>query len=287
MAGLQWTVGDAVIYQVIEARADAVLNMLLSDEAPAVIAQHEILKPHFVTEDNQLTAWFQSFLVVVGGKNILIEVGIGNGRERSGFPDMHQLQTDFLANLRACGVTEAEIDYVIPSHLHIDHVGWFVTQEGDGWVPTFPNARYVVVQDEYDFWKAREAHPDQMRTFQECVVPVVEAGLVDFVSTTHELNQYIRLRPAPGHTQFHVAIELMAGDERVLFPGDVFPHPCVIFEPTLAFGSDFDPEQAIETRRALLAELADTDTLMFSPHFSNPIAVKIKSQGDGYTFEVV
>ncbi|MEL6148744.1 MAG: MBL fold metallo-hydrolase [Chloroflexota bacterium] len=284
MQPVTWTIGDAQISQVTEAHADVVLRDLMGDATPQKLQQYSTLHPHFVDADGNMKGWFQSFLVTVGGKHILIEAGIGNGRQRPGFPGMHNLQTDFLQRLAATGIGTDQVDYVISSHLHIDHVGWFTVPVGDRWVPTFPNARYLIVRAAYDLWKDRQTHPDQMRTIAECVVPVVEAGVVDFVEVDYRLNKHVRLRPAPGHTPHHVAIEIESDGERAIFTGDVFPHPVVIMEPELAFGSDFAPEQAVKTRRKLLTELADTDTVIFSPHFADPVAVRIVTAANGHGF---
>ncbi len=284
MSNLKWTVGDVQITQITEAPADAVLADLMSDATPEKLQGIVGLLPHFVDESGNMRGWFQAFLVTVGGKTILIEGGIGNGRQLPDFPGMHDLQTDFLQKVEAEAGSLANIDYVISSHLHIDHVGWFVHQVDDQWVPTFPESRYIFVQAEYDFWGARQAHPDQMRAFRQCVVPVAAAGLVDFVDAPYQLNDAVRLVPTPGHTPHHVAIQVESAGQRAIFPGDVFPHPSVIVDPTLQFGSDADPDQAITTRRALLKDLADTDTLMFNCHFANPVAVKIITAEDGYSF---
>lgn len=278
MPHLTWTLGDAKITQIVETAADAVLAQLLG-ATPTQLQQYEVLTPHFINADGTLRGWFQSFIIEVGGQTLLLEGGIGNGRERPGFPGMHQLQTDFLTQF-----DPAAIDLVIPSHLHIDHVGWFTRPDGDRWVPTFPNARYLIVQAEYDFWKDRKAHADQMRSFEECVAPLVTAGVVDFVDATHQVNNYLRLSPAPGHTAHHVVMTLTVGDQRALFSGDVFPHPSIILNPTLEFGSDYDPAQAVTTREGLLRDLADRDTLLFSPHFADPVAVRITSAEEGYSF---
>ncbi|MEL6407609.1 MAG: MBL fold metallo-hydrolase [Chloroflexota bacterium] len=286
MEMLKWTIGNATITQITETEAGAVLQQLMTSITPKALAQMPALQPHFLDGDGNMKGWFQSFIIEVGDKTYFIEGGIGNERERPHFPGMHNLKTNFLEQIKEAGFALTDIDYVIASHLHIDHVGWFTQLVDDQWQPTFPNARYIIVQSEYDFWKDREANPDQMAAIRECVVPVVEADVVDFVAGDAKLNEHISLVPAPGHTPSHVAIQLDTDSQRVLFSGDVFPHPSVIFDNELQFGSDADPEQAVQTRRTMLKSLADTDTIMLSPHFANPVAVKIKTSEAGYTFEL-
>lgn len=285
ISGLKWHVGDAQVTQVTEAPADDVLMQLMPDSAPETFRQHPRLRPNFIDDaTGRLKSWFQSFLVTVNGTNILIEAGVGNGRQRPTFPGLHQLQTDFLQRLAEAGAAPAEIDVVLSTHLHIDHIGWFTQRSGDQWVPTFPNARHIIVQAEYDFWKTFNGTQDQVDAFHECVPSVVAAGLVDFVDTDHQVHPAVRLQPTPGHTIAHVAVVLESQGQRAVFSGDVFPHPGVILEPEMSFGSDFNPEQAVQTRRALLRDLAGTDTLLFSPHFADPVAVRIEAAGDGHTF---
>ncbi|MEO0565891.1 MAG: MBL fold metallo-hydrolase, partial [Chloroflexota bacterium] len=249
MPDLTWTIDNMQIKQVVELPAGELLQSMTAAGPPDTIRDMGGFAPHFADENGVMKGWIQSFVVTVGGKTYFIEGGAGNGRPRTSFTAWDNLQTDFMERMTTQGIDPETVDYVLSSHLHMDHIGWF-TQAGDNgdWVPTFPNARYIIVQEAYNLWHGRETNPDQMAAFKESVEPVVTAGLVDFVDNKYQLNDHMKLIPTPGHTPHHVAIQFTSGGQTALFPGDVFPHPAHIIEPTWAFASDFDPAGAVTTR---------------------------------------
>ncbi len=174
---------------------------------------------------------------------------------------------------------------MILTHLHTDHVGWNTTRTDDGWVPTFPNARYVVSRAERDFWAGYAMDEPRRQMFRDSVHPVEDAGLLDAVEVPAEgtdLAPGLRLLPTPGHTPGHVAVRVGGPGGGALVTGDCVHHPVQLAHPELGSCVDIDPALAASTRRSLLASLAGTDTLVLGTHFPPPTAGRVVAAGDAY-----
>jgi glyoxylase-like metal-dependent hydrolase (beta-lactamase superfamily II) len=197
------------------------------------------------------------------------------------------LDTPYLDRLAAAGARPAEIDYVMCTHLHHDHVGWN-TQLRDGrWVPTFPNARYVISKSDFEYYRALDADPDkgepvEFGTFRECVLPVVEAGRADLIAGPHRLNEHIEIVPAPGHSAGHVVFRLESGGHGAVFIGDVLHHLMQVYYPHWNFPKNSDVEQARASRRMVLEHCASTGALMLPAHVGAPFAGYVEATGKGF-----
>jgi glyoxylase-like metal-dependent hydrolase (beta-lactamase superfamily II) len=162
-----------------------------------------------------------------------------NHKHRPGFPRFHQLDIPFLHRLRAAGVQPEEVDAVLCTHLHSDHVGWNTMLVDGRWVPTFPNAKYLFSRIENEIGDPHRnpaAEADIQRGFAYCdsVLPVIEAGQAVLVDGEHAIDDSLTIVPAPGHTRGHVALWLANTSGRALFSGDVMHHalqnPCTALE---------------------------------------------------------
>lgn len=270
---------------------DRELNFVFLPEAmPEEFAHTRISKdPRFVdVEAGMLIMSFHSFVVRTDHGTLLVDTCVGNHKDRPMVPEWHQQEFPYLERLQAAGLAPDDIDYVCCTHLHGDHIGWN-TQLVDGrWVPTFPNARYLLAASEIDYWTDLHAtEPENMywRGWQDSILPVIEEGLVDRVADDHEVLPGIRLAPAPGHTPGNVVIDLEQGGERAVMSGDVIHHPVQIERPDWSSNFDGDPDRARESRRRLLERVADTGTHVLGAHFSGPTALRIASRGDGFDYE--
>jgi glyoxylase-like metal-dependent hydrolase (beta-lactamase superfamily II) len=148
------------------------------------------------------------------------------------------------------------------------------------WVPTFPNARYLLAKDEWEHWD-REGASGYAATIDDAVRPVVDAGLADFVPSDHRVTDQIRLEATPGHTPGHVAVHVESRGEHALITGDLAHHPVQFAEPDWFADPDTDREQSSATRRRLLAEHAGTDVLVIGTHFAPPCSGHLVSDVDG------
>jgi glyoxylase-like metal-dependent hydrolase (beta-lactamase superfamily II) len=218
--------------------------------------------------------YWHSYLLRLNGKLFLIDTCAGNHKTRA-HPIFDDLDTPFLLNLAAAGVTPEEIDYVLCTHLHFDHVGWNTKLEDGRWVPTFPNAKYVFTRKDYDYYTKVYNNPNdpcQLAAAADSLIPIVEHGLAELVETDHviehELAAGVWLEGIPGHSPGNCVIHAgPRGRSSAIFTGDVFHTPLQIIRPSLRFSGDDDPELAPISRAAFFERCADTDSILLPAHF--------------------
>ncbi|GAA4669670.1 MBL fold metallo-hydrolase [Streptomyces youssoufiensis] len=280
-----WTVGDLRVHRVDEVTLPPATGPWLLPSATAqVVDQAPWLRPDFADEAGVLRLASHSFAVVVDGLRIVVDTGIGNGKTRAN-PAWDHLDSDYLARLTAAGFAPADVDLVILTHLHTDHVGWNTLERDGAWHPTFPHARYLTARAEWDHWAEVELEDARRQMFRDSVYPVADAGLLDLVDVTADgttVAPGVRLLPTPGHTPGHLAVELRSGTGTALITGDCVHHPVQLLDPAITSCVDADPRQARATRRRLLAALADTDTLLLGTHFPAPTGGLVRSAGDTF-----
>jgi glyoxylase-like metal-dependent hydrolase (beta-lactamase superfamily II) len=289
-------IGDIRIDRVVDMEGPfAALDYLVPDAPPDLIATNaDWLKPNFVEAGtDQLIMGFQSFLVRTPRHTILVDGCIGNDKEREERPPWHRRQGPWLDNLRALGVTPEDIDIVTCTHLHADHVGWN-TQKVDGrWVPTFPNARYLFGRTEYEHWEAeaKAIAADPARpplnhgSFDDSVLPVVEAGRAVLVESDHQIDDGIWLEPAPGHTPGNVVIQVQDPRGRAVLIGDVMHTVAQLAAPRHSSRFCEDPAQSAATRTKLIDAIAETDTLMLGAHIPTPTVGRVERNGDAFRYD--
>jgi glyoxylase-like metal-dependent hydrolase (beta-lactamase superfamily II) len=216
-------------------------------------------------------------------RTVLIDTCIGNHKERPGKTVFHQLDTPFLERLRAAGVDPAEVDLVINTHLHTDHVGWNTRLVDGRWVPTFPNARYVFPAHELQLIQAHEGHLAQV--YADSVLPVLWSEAQTVPASGADLGDGLSMVATPGHTLGHMSVWLEADGQFGFFSGDVMHHPLQVLRP--AWNSVFcdAAEQARATRERVLAEVAELDAVYFSSHFPGDSLGRIRRDGSGFAWE--
>ncbi|MFJ9789622.1 MBL fold metallo-hydrolase [Streptomyces globosus] len=281
-----WTVGDDITVHRIDETLlpPATGPWLLPAATPEVVAGEGWLRPHFADDAGVLHLHSHSFAFTAGGLRILVDTGIGNGKQRAN-PAWHDLDTGYLERLTAAGYPPEAVDLVLLTHLHADHVGWNTRSRDGRWIPTFPNARYVASRTEREFWAGHAMEDARRQMFLDSVVPVEEAGLLDLVDVPAagaDIAPHVRLLPTPGHTPGHTAVEVAGRGGTAVITGDCIHHPVQLARPGIGTCADIDPERAEATRRALLASLADTDTLLLGTHFAPPTAGRVVRHGEGY-----
>lgn len=276
-----WRVGDVEIARIVEVNAwEDDITMLLPDATPAFVQQYKWLQPHFATADGKMILSFQAFVLRSRGKTFMIDTCIGNDRQRE-FDVFTNMQTSFLQDLRTAGFPPEQIDGVLCTHLHFDHVGWNTRKEGDRWVPTFPQARYYFGREEYAHWQhLRETdgyhHVDHL---VDSIDPIVQAGLVDFIDPDFQLTDEVSLIPTPGHTPGHVSVLIRSGGQEAVITGDMMHHPIQLAIPATHGRFDMDQARGAQTRVEFVDRFADTSTLVIGSHFSDPTAGHIVTDG--------
>lgn len=252
----------------------------------------EWLAPQFWDPANDhMTVAVQSWLIRSAGQTILVDTGVGNNKDRPGMSMFDHLSTGYLDNLAHAGITPKDIDLVICTHLHPDHVGWNTTRTDNGWIPTFPNARYLLPRADFDYMNPVNAHspntaPWRRNAFQDSVTPVHNAGQTElWEGDYYDIDEHLRLEPVPGHTPGSAVLQLRSGTDRAIFVGDLLHSPLQIPHPEHSPCFDEDTDQAARVRTALLEIIADTNTLMVPAHFPGAGAAEVKRHGASFAIK--
>ncbi|MGH7061959.1 MAG: MBL fold metallo-hydrolase [Stellaceae bacterium] len=279
---MEWRVGRVRVTKIVELEVTGGSRFLLPQATYEEILPIEWLRPDFADERGRLKMSIHALVVETPQHRIIVDTCLGNDKENRRIPTWNRLQTRFLADLAAAGYPRETIDTVLCTHLHVDHVGWNTMLVDGRWVPTFPNARYLMGRVELEHWQAQQEREDMKAVFADSVAPVHEAGLVDPVETGHRLCDEVSLVPTPGHTPGHVSVEIASAGEAALITGDFIHHPCQIARPDWSSAADSDPAAAHRTRRQMLAGLADAPTLVIGTHFAGRTAGRVVPDGAAY-----
>ncbi len=277
-------IGDVALSCVHDADIRMSPEELFADwDEEAVAPYAEALGPRFYDRERRVhTLPVHSWIVRAGDLTVLVDTGCGDDKPRPELADLHMLRTGFLGRL---GVSPEEVDVVLCTHLHADHVGWNTRLEDGRWVPTFPNARYVASAAELEHAE-RVTDGLHRAAYQDSVLPVVEAGRMHAVDGEFELSDSILLRPAPGHTPGHVRIELRSRGRLGILSGDILHTP--LQGPFWRWRTRLaeDPDQDVQTRRALLEDCVEQDALLIPAHFHPPAVGRVRASGDAFAIEL-
>ena len=247
---------------------------------------HWMAPHHYDPASGLIKLSVHSWLLQIGGRKILIDCCCGNNKQKPGRPFWTNLNTNYLERLAAAGARPDEIDMVMCTHLHHDHVGWNTQRRDGSWVPTFPNARYVFSKPDFEYFYGLDRDPKtapaEMGTFRECVLPIVEAGRADMVTGPHRLDEHIDIIPAPGHSAGHVVFRLDSGGQQAVFIGDVFHHLLQVYYPDWNFPKNSDAAQARVSRRKVLELCASSGALTLPGHVGAPFAGRIETDAAGF-----
>ena len=279
--------GPVRIDRVVEiGRSTYPTAQMLPESTPEGVARHHAwLKPHFWDESTgDLGSRIQTFVVRTPRHTVLIDTGVGNGKARTHNPVWNMRDGAYLSDLAAVGVTPEQVDFVLCTHLHVDHVGWNTRMIDGRWTPTFPRAKYVMAGEEWRFWKFEsESGREDSGCIADSVVPVVEAGQAVLVDDHYAVDEYLRFEPSRGHTPGHVCVRLITPAGQAVFSGDLMHRTVQVAEPQWSSQFCYDPAHAARTRREFLDRHADSGTLILPAHFPHPgYVVRTK---DGLRFE--
>jgi glyoxylase-like metal-dependent hydrolase (beta-lactamase superfamily II) len=245
------------------------------------------LEPRFHDpKTGKMILCIQSYLVRTGKHTILVDSCVGNHKPRPTRPFWDQMKSDrYEKSLAAAGVTVGDIDYVMCTHLHTDHVGWNTKLENGRWVPTFPKAKYVFAERELAHWTERHAkEPQSFPWITDSVLPIVEAKREEIVKSDFAFNDLVSLVPTPGHSFDHYSVKVGKKGQDAIITGDMVHSPLQMKYPEMGMMADWDSEQAGRSRRSLFGQVCDSSTLVCTAHFPSPSAGRIVRDGDAFKF---
>ena len=272
-------------------RIDRVVEMVQPYETVAEFfpgsSQHQIepckswLEPRALCPDTgKIILVVQSYLVRTGRHTVLIDTCVGCDKSVPWFAQWNN-RTDrgWLGRLALCGVSPDDIDYVFCTHLHGDHVGWNTRLEDGRWVPTFPNAKYVLSREDFE-------HAEKLDEtgYHENVLPVVETGQAVIVESDHALDDNLWLEPTPGHTAGHVAVGMASRGNEAVMCGDIMHSPIQCSYPEWHSSSDDDPVLAAKTRRRFLEDNCESNRLVLTAHFPEPSIGRFARKDSAFRF---
>ena len=279
--------GKATIQRIVDIDPFALqLSFLLPGASLEALGDHKgaLGGQHVDWANGAILLAVQSHLVRAGGKTILIDTCVGEHKQRPARAEWHnRASTRYLANLKACGCTPDDVDIVMCTHLHADHVGWNTRLENGQWVPTFPKARYLMSLREVE-QRATEAaaRPEANHgSYQDSVLPVLDRGAATFVDAGDEIVDGGTILALPGHAPGQIGLELREGDGTDVFCGDAIHSPVQVFRPEWSSAFCHDKAQAERTRRALLARAAGEDLRLIPAHLRGRV-MRVREAAGGF-----
>jgi glyoxylase-like metal-dependent hydrolase (beta-lactamase superfamily II) len=283
---LQRTLGDLTVHRIVESeRPDFDARGFFPQTTAEQWAPHlEWLAPKALDpKSGGLIFPMQSFVVRTRRHTIVVDTCVGDHKERAR-PTWNRTSSGaYLARLAEAGVRPEQVDYVMCTHLHSDHVGWNTRLENGRWVPTFPNAKVLLSEKELAYWQELHAKTPQPQ-IADSVLPILAAGKALLVKSDHVLSDEVWLEPTPGHTPDHFSVRLSSRGAQAVITGDLIHSPVQCVEWAWVPRPDFDPAQASETRRAFLDRYCEADVLVCASHFPSPSFGHIVRQGNAYGF---
>lgn len=243
----------------------------------------QLAPAHWNPRTGQVRIAVQTWLLRSAGRLVLVDTGLSAATTRPGAP----AGSDLPAALAAVGVAVHDVDLVICTHLHADHVGWNTRPDGDGgWTPTFPRARYLFSRPDLDFF-----HPDTLveqpgrsaAVHAESIEPILRAGQAEVWDDTHPIDDHLRIDLAPGHTPGTGVVTVDSAGEQAFLVGDLLHSPAQFWEPTASSCFCHDPRQAARTRRHILGRAADLDAVIVPAHFAGGRTMRVRRDGDRFT----
>ncbi|BCW87490.1 hypothetical protein sos41_06190 [Alphaproteobacteria bacterium SO-S41] len=286
---LSWTIGDVKVTRIVEFETPPMrgggAGSMVEAGTPENILTIPWLQPHFADERGYVKLSIHALLVEAPGLKLVVDTCVGNDKPRA-HSFFNNLQTAFLKDFEASGWRREDVTAVVCTHMHVDHVGWNTMLVDGKWVPTFPNARYLLGKTEWEHWSHHDGEGEHAAILADSVQPLFDAGLVDLVGMDHVLTPDVRLVPTPGHTPGHVSVLIQSRGKRAYITGDMMHHPCQIAHPEWSSGFDTDQAWSARTRQAFVADVAASEALVIGTHFPAPTAGRIVLDEGRYRLKV-
>lgn len=283
---LQRQVGDIVINRIVESERP---DFDAAQFFPAIAAdqwapyRQRLAGWAMQTASNALIFPMQSFLLRTRHHTVVVDTCVGDHKQRAR-PTWNMTSSGtYLKRLADTGVRPEDVDYVMCTHMHPDHVGWNTRLENGRWVPTFPKARYVMSEKEWTYWSAFHKDTPQNQ-IADSVIPIVESGRAQMVKNDFAIDEDVWFESTPGHTPDHVSVRIASRGAQAVISGDLIHSPVQCLETEWVPRPDFDPPQAAATRRAFLERYCERDVLVCASHFPSPSFGHIIREGNAFWF---
>jgi glyoxylase-like metal-dependent hydrolase (beta-lactamase superfamily II) len=285
----RWRAGDVEITRVLEFEAALFEPAVIYPEAPSEIMERHRgwLEPRLLDPaSGHLVFAFHSTIIKTPRAAILVDTCSGNDKERPHKLRYHKKNWPYLANLAAAGYVPEDIDYVLCTHMHADHVGWNTRLLDGRWVPTFPNAQYLLARQEWEHWRVAQLRASYTTDpyYEDSLLPVIDSGQAEFVAMDYAFDDSVWIEPWPGHTPGHVCVVVRSRGASVFISGDIMHTALQCAEPQLNSCFCVDAQAARATRRRFLETFADTPVMIVPAHFPTPTAGWIRSHEGSFRF---
>lgn len=234
--------------------------------------------PDLFGDDDRWRFHVHAYVVRSGGRTFLVDTGIGpRSAPASAWSGT---EGSLPSELAAADVDPAEIELVLISHVHDDHIGWNVNAAG---APTFPNARYVIHRADWDLMAAATDEEDR-GIFAALLAPLERAGALQLSDHGLAVTDELRLEHAPGHTPGHQVLSIDSDGQRAVISGDTVNHPAQLLQPGLAGATDMDPGRADATRTSWVERIEREGRIVAPAHFAEPFG-RIERDGNARRWE--
>lgn len=262
---------------------------LLPELTQGVLDEHRHwLEPYLLDPaSGKLRSSFHSFVIRTPRSVTVVDTCGGNDKQRPNRPRYHMKKHPYLERLAAIGVRPQDVNYVLCTHLHGDHVGQNTRLVDGRWVPTFPNAKYLISRVEWNYWvdAANRRKYNEDLFFEDSVQPILDAGLVQFIDDGFSVDRGISAVQTPGHTPGHLCVRIEHEEREVaMMSGDLMHNALQVSVPALNSCFCVDAAQSRATRHLFLEHCHDNATLVLPAHFPTPTAGRVMRTGGRFHF---
>jgi glyoxylase-like metal-dependent hydrolase (beta-lactamase superfamily II) len=250
----------------ITSLTDGILEFDLCNFFPAIPEEDWSPYHNHLTPEHKVRFNLACFLVRSDGQTIVVDTGLGPKPADAPETPWGELLKDFESN----GIQPEDVNMVVLTHLHRDHVGWNLQSLSGKYLPTFPNARYRFSANDWEACRNPDLVETRFPNAPECVWPLEELGVMDLVDGEQALTSELTALPTPGHTPGHMSIMVSSQGERGLILGDVLHNTVQVHETDWVSRADMDPEQTRTTRQAMMERLEQEGLTVAAVHLPAP-----------------
>jgi len=261
----------------ITSLSDGVLEFDLCNFFPDIPEGDWKGQEHHLSASAGVSFNLATFLIKSDGQTIAVDTGLGPKQT----PETPW--GELLEDLKAHGLQPEDVDMVVMTHAHRDHVGWNLMSKDGTYSPTFPNAQYYLSNTDWEACHNPELIEARFPNAPDCVWPLQDLGILNLMEAGHQITSEISTIATPGHTPGHMSLMISSQGENGLVLGDVLHNTSQIENTDWVSRADIDPEQTRITRRDLIDRLEREGIPVMAGHLAKPGFGKvIREQGRRY-----